>query len=199
MHGKIADAVLALVSAAFISVCVTVWSVFMVVGVHLVDIDTWIANGGDPWTVSHHEAIGVGWVNGVKAYAPLLTKVKEAGSPPAWAVTAMSPMDQYERGTRVATLGAGWPMIQVARVWVTTRNDELFPPSAEFDASGACLEMGKDRLWENPQKIVWMPVAVVIDLVPWFALFFYALRLYRRYGERKAALKAALRASAAVE
>ena len=90
-------------------------------------------------------------------------------------------------------------MIQVARVWVTTRNDELFPPSAEFDASGACLEMGKDRLWEDPQKFVWMPVAVVIDLVPWFALFFYALRLYRRYGDRKAALKAALRASAAVE
>ncbi len=184
-RGLIADAVLALMIAIVVSLCVAAWCVYMVFGVHLVDIDTWVANGRDPWTVSHHEALGVGWVNGAKMYAPLLSPIEEVGAPPRWAVNAMAPMDQYQRSTRVAVLGAGWPMVQVVRIWVTTRNDELFPPSAEFDVSGACLEMGKDRLWDEPRQFVFMPIPAAIDAIPWFALFFAGLRLYRRHGERK--------------
>jgi len=107
----------------------------------------------------------------------------------------MSPMNQYKPSSRVAALGAGWPMIQVVRVWVTTRNDELFPPSADFDISGTCLEMGKDRLLEEPLRFVFVPIAAAIDAIPWFALSFLALRLYRSRSERKAAAKA-IRASA---
>ncbi len=192
-RGLIADAALALISAFVVSLCVAAWCVYMVFGVHLVDIDTWVADGRDPWTVSHHEALGVGWVNAAKMYAPLVSPIDEAGAPPWWAVNAMAPMDQYERSTRVAVLGAGWPMVQVVRVWVTTRNDEIFPPSAEFDVSGACLEMGKDRVWEEPLKFIFTPITAVIDAIPWFALLFFGLRLYRRRGDRKAELKAKLK------
>ena len=192
MRGVIVDAVLAMISSIIISLCVAAWCVDMVVGLHLINIDTWLANGRDPWTVSHHEALGVGWINAAQMYAPLLAPVEDVDGPPMWAVNAMSPMDQYERSARVATLGAGWPMIQVVRVWVTTRNDELFPPSADFDVSGACLEMGKNRVWEEPLRFVFVPLAVAIDAVPWLALVYVALRLYRKRGERKAAIRAAL-------
>jgi len=195
MRGVIADAVLACICAIIFSLCAAAWCVYMVFGVHLVDIDTWIANGREPWMVAQHEALGVGWVNATKFYSPLLSPIEEAGAPPSWAVNAMSPMNQYKPSSRVAALGAGWPMIQVVRVWVTTRNDELFPPSADFDISGTCLEMGKDRLLEEPLRFVFVPIAAAIDAIPWFALSFLALRLYRSRSERKAAANA-IRASA---
>ena len=86
-RGLIADAALALISAFVVSLCVAAWCVYMVFGVHLVDIDTWVADGRDPWTVSHHEALGVGWVNAAKMYAPLVSPIDEAGAPPWWAVS----------------------------------------------------------------------------------------------------------------
>ncbi|MCE9619546.1 MAG: hypothetical protein K8R92_06525 [Planctomycetes bacterium] len=194
MRGWIPDALLALVSAVVVSLCIAAWCVNewcvnILFGTHLVDIDTWVVNGRDPWTVSHHEGFGVDWVNCSKIYAPLLSPVEAAGAPPSWAVNAMAPMDQYERGTRVAALGAGWPMVQVVRVWVQTRNDELFPPSAEFDVSGACLDMGRNRLWEEPRTFSFVPVAVVVDVIPWFAMFFVSLRLYRGHGPQRPALR----------
>ncbi len=196
MRGVIADTVLACISAIIISLCFAAWCVYMTFGSHLIDIDTWIVNGREPWMVSQHEAFGVGWANATKVYAPLLTSVDEAGSPASWAVNAMAPMDQYQPNSRVAALGAGWPMVQVVRVWVTTRNDELFPPSSEFDLSGSCLQMGKDRLWEEPLQFVFVPIAVVIDACVWFVPLFAMLRLYRNHGNRKAAIKTALTASA---
>ena len=53
----------------------------------------------------------------------------------------------------------------------------------------------KDRLLEEPLRFVFMPIAAAIDAIPWFALSFYALRLYRSRSERKAAANA-IRASA---
>ena len=165
MRGVIADAVLAFICAIIFSLCAAAWCVYMVFGVRLVDIDTWIANGREPWMVAQHEALGVGWVNATKVYSPLLSPIEEAGAPPSWAVNAMSPMNQYQPSSRVAALGAGWPMIQVVRVW------------------------------EEPLRFVFMPIAAGIDAIPWFALSFYALRLYRSRSERKAAANA-IRASA---
>ena len=65
--------------------------------------------------------------------------------------------------------------------------------------SGACLEMGKDRLWEEPLKFIFTPITAVIDAIPWFALLFVGLRLYRRRGDRKAQLKAKLKAKLKAE
>ena len=76
MRGVIADAVLASICAIIFSLCAAAWCVYMVFGVHLVDIDTWIANGREPWMVAQHEALGVGWVNATKFYSPLLSPIE---------------------------------------------------------------------------------------------------------------------------
>jgi hypothetical protein len=141
----------------------------------------WFDSGRIPWLVARHEGFGTWWVNATRLYEPLLGEVPNAFAPPAWARDMWGPTTALPGSTRLGALAGGWPLPAIGQAWITNDSSEIFPPTAEFDMTGAVMDMARDRMGDaGLLAIRFIPIGLALDALPWFALSLWLLR--RRTG-----------------
>lgn len=137
----------------------------------------WFDGGRVPWLVARHEGFGTWWVNATRLYEPLLGEVPNAFTPDAWALHLWGPTTTVQGSARMGALAGGWPMPAIAQAWITTDSSEIFPPTAEFDVTGAVMDMARDRMGDAGLLAVRLiPSGLAIDALPWFAVSLWLLR-----------------------
>jgi len=79
---------------------------------------------------------------------------------------------------RMGALAGGWPLPAIAQSWITLETSEIFPPTAEFDLTGAVMDMARDRMGEaGILKLRLIPLGIFIDSLPWFVVALWLLRM----------------------
>jgi hypothetical protein len=140
----------------------------------------WFDGGKVPWLVARHEGFGTWWVNATRMYEPLLGEVPNGFTPSWWTLELWGPIQRSEGSVRMGALAGGWPLPAMGQAWITSNSSEIFPPTAEFDVTGAVMDMARDRMGDAGLFAVRLiPVGMAVDALPWFALSLWMLRRRR--------------------